>query len=179
MVETEWFWMTKDRDALGIKGSKNLTRKRFPYFMDRETFDQVEDGTAFYEYEGHGEYSDFLFDPTFMLSGRFHRIFHYLEPDMEFKSLHLIDENKMEKAPVPLYWIPFLPYIDAIHEASSVVQGKAMSLILRKDALEGRRIIHCRLPADDIWLFSLESAECILRRSPMGISMKKITDMRT
>ena len=177
MVETEWFWMMKDRDALSIKGTKSLSRKRFPYFMDRDAFEQLEDGTAFYQYEGHGEYSDFLFDPTFMLSGRFHRIFRSLEPEMEFKSLHLIDAGKMEKAPVPLYWIPFLTYTDAIHETSSVAQGKAMRLVLRKDAMEGRRIVHCRLPADDIWLFSLEAAECILRRSPMGIWMKKVLDI--
>lgn len=174
MVETDWFWVTKDKEALGIKGTKNLSQKRFPYFMDREAFDTIEDGTAFYQHEDRGEYSDILFEPTFMFSDRFQRIFRYLEPEMELKSLHLIDQSKREKAPVPLYWIPFLSYTDAIHETSSVVQGKAERLVLKGKAMEGRRIVHCRLPADDIWLFSLEAAECILRRSPLGILLKKI-----
>ena len=178
MVETEWFRLRRDRDASDIKGGRDFSRKRYPYFVDKEAFDALEDGTAFYEYTGQGEQEDFLFDPTFLIGDRFQTIFHYLEPDMEFKAVHLIDERRKEDAPAPLYWVPFLPYEEVVHETSEVVLGKAEKLVLRRDALGERRILHARLPADDIWLFSLEAAECILRRAPMGAWMTRIEEYR-
>ena len=175
MVETEWFRVQRDRDAVDIRGAQDFTRKRYPYFMDRAAFDSLDDDTAFYEYAGRKEVNDMIFEPTFRVSDGFQSIFHYLEPEMEFKSVHLLDESRKEGIPAPLYWIPFLPFTDAIHENTRVLQGKAAELVLKKEALAGHRILHCRLPAEDLWLFSLEAAECILRRSPMGIGMAKVT----
>jgi len=175
MFETEWFRIRRDKDAWDIKGKRGFSRGRYPYFMDRETFDLLDDSTAFYKNEGRKDFDDMIFDPTFMISDRFQLIFHYLEPAMEFNSVHLLDESQKEGIPAPLYWIPYLSCENAVHEKSVVIQGKAENLVLRKEALEDRRILHCQLPADDIWLFSLEAAECILRRAPQGIVMEKVS----
>ena len=176
MIETEWYRIKKDKAALGIRGKKGFRHSDFPYFMNRKAFDALETNIAFYEYSGRAEFDDFLFEPTFMLSDRFRRLFQLLEPEMEFQSVNLLDEKLKEKAPSPVYWIPYLPCAEAIHPASRIVQGKAEELVLKRAALEGRRLLHCHLPADDIWLVSLEAAECILRRAPIGIGMKRITE---
>ena len=176
MVDTEWFRIYKDRAALGINGKKGFQRTDFPYFIDRETFDSLESCAAFYEYSGRKDFDDFIFEPTFMLSERYEELFKLLEPDLEFESINLIDEKKKEKAPAPVYMLPFLPCTEAVHNNSKIVQGKAESLVLIREALAGKRIVHCHLPADDIWLFSLEAAECILRRGPIGIGFKKVVE---
>ncbi len=174
MVETEWYRIEKDRAALGIRGKKGFQRRDYPYFMDRKTFDALETSIAFYEYSGREELDDFIFEPTFMLGDRFRTIFQLLEPEMEFQSVNLIDEKLKGKAPAPVYWIPYLPEADAVHPSSRIVQGRAENLVLKEAALEGKRVLHCHLPADDIWLVSLEAAECILRRAPIGIGMEKL-----
>ncbi len=177
MVETEWFRIMKDRNAVGINGKKGFQRKNFPYFIDRETFDNLESGVAFYEYSGRADFEDFIFEPTFMLSDRYETLFRLLEPEIGFVSINLIDEKGKEKMPAPVYVVPYLPCIDAIHPTSKIIQGKAQKLVLKRDVLAGRRLAHCHLPADDIWLFSLEAAECILRRGPIGIKMEKVASM--
>lgn len=174
MIETEWYRIKKDRAASGIRGEKGFQRKDYPYFMDWKAFDALETRVAFYDYSGRAEFDDFLFEPTFMLSDRFRRLFQLLEPEMEFQSVNLLDEKLKEKAPSPVYWIPYLPCAEAIHPASRIVQGKAENLVLKRGTLEGKRVLHCHLPADDIWLISLEAAECILRRAPIGIGMEKL-----
>ncbi len=176
MVETEWFMIKKDKEAPGINGGKGFQRKDLPYFIDRKTFDLLESRAAFYTYSGRADFDDFIFEPTFMISDRYETVFQLLEPDMEFISINLIDEKGKETMPTPVYMVPYLACTDAIHENSKIIHGRADKLVLKRDTLSGRRIIHCHLPADDIWLFSLEAAECILRRGPIGIGFERVVD---
>lgn len=170
----EWFRAQKSEDALGVRGKADFSRRKYPYFMDWSAFDGLTDTAAFYEHIGRLEYDDFLFEPTFMFSDRFQSIFQFLVPETEFKYVQLIDPQKTDKAPTPLYWIIYLPYKDIIHPSSDIILGKAHRLVLRKETLGEERIMHAKLPADDIWLFSLEAAECILRRSPMGLTFERV-----
>ena len=175
MFDREWFRLQKDREFADNDLLETLSGRKYPYFMDEKAFKSIDDSTETYKFSGHREFNDMLFIPTFMISDRLQSLFRYLEPDMEFKSLHFINDRMKEDLPSPLYWIPYLPYEDVIHGDSDIVQGKAKKLILKKEAAVGRRILHTKLPAEDIWLMSLEAAECLLRRSPQGISMKKVT----
>lgn len=174
MVEGEWFLLQKDADAVDIYGIRDYFGQKYSYFMDDKAFQALDDGTALYSYDGRKDQCDLLFQPTFMISDRLQQIFHYLEPKMEFKALHLIDMEKKD-APAPLYWIPYLAYEDALHGETVTVQGRSQDIVLRKEYLEERRILHCRLPAEDLWLFSLEAAECLLRRAPVGVWMRKVS----
>ncbi len=176
MVDTEWFRICRDKTALGIKGKKGFQRKNLPYFIDRNTFDSLESGVAFYEYSGRKDFDDFIFEPTFMFRDRYENIFQLLEPDMEFISINLIDEKGKDKMPAPVYILPYLSCTEAIHQKSTIIQGRAKRLVLKREALAGRRIAHCHLPADDVWLLSLEAAECILRRGPVGIELERVVD---
>ncbi|MBR2216537.1 MAG: hypothetical protein IJ849_12400 [Selenomonadaceae bacterium] len=175
MVKAEWFHLLPDPavEELNMKRTPEFSRS-YPYFMTAEAFQNLDDSTVFYEYSGRAAQSDFLFNPTFMIGERLHTIFSLLEPDIEFKSLSLIDREKKEAAPVPLYYIPFLPWEDALAPGTVVQNGRAATIKLRGSALQERRILHCRLPAQDIWLASLEAAECILRRVPLGLKLQKV-----
>ncbi|MBR0260446.1 MAG: hypothetical protein IJQ85_01495, partial [Selenomonadaceae bacterium] len=56
----------------------------------------------------------------------------------------------------------------------AVVQNELSFMSKKMPALRGRRVVHFRLPDEDIWLLSLEAAECLLRRQPVGIVLEKI-----
>ena len=56
----------------------------------------------------------------------------------------------------------------------AVVQDELSFMSKKLPALYGRRVAHFRLPDEDIWLLSLEAAECLLRRQPVGIVLEKI-----
>ena len=173
-MKTEWFWLKKDNDFEGIFGAKDFTAARYPYYMDEAAFDKIDDEVIFYTAQGVGVYDDFLFEPTFAFSERFESIFLHIEPALRLKIIQFVDKEKREHAPTPLYYIPFLPCEDVLHEKSEIVLGKAKKLVLKEEKLKDCRLIHAHLPADDIWLFSLEAAECILRRSPMGIRLERL-----
>ncbi|MBO6303647.1 MAG: hypothetical protein J6M62_01025 [Selenomonadaceae bacterium] len=174
MMKQEWFWLKKAEDASGIPGTKDFTATRYPYLMDKTSFDKLEDDVIFYTSHGEPVYDDFLFEPTFMFSERFESIFTHLEPSIRLKYVHFVDKEKQYNVPAPLYYTPYLSCKNAVHEESKIILGKAKELVLIKEQLEDSHIIHVHLPADDIWVFSLEGAECILRRAPMGIIFKKV-----
>ena len=182
MVTTEWFRLSKADDNNSLKASAEFSRAQYPYFIDKTAFAAIDDNTILYNHTGWAKYDDFIFEPTFLLGERFHPLFELLQPDMEFKSVRFFDARQKENAPAPLYYVPYLPTTEIIHPSSDVVMGKAHRLVLRqevlaRDELKDERVLHAVLPADDIWLFSLEAAECILRRSPMGIKLTQV-DMK-
>ena len=171
MVEPVWFRLQKGEAedfAASVPGN-------YPYYMDAESFNALDDDTSTYKFSGRWDFPDFLFAPTFFLSDRFQGIFSQLEPETEFKYLHFINDERKEELPSPLYWFPYLPATDALHSESIVVHGKAQKIVLKSEAVTEERVVHIHLPADDIWCFSLEATECILRRSPVGIAFEKVT----
>ena len=178
MVETEWFWLHRDPETVPLKNEAGLDRRHYPYFIDEAAFRAVDDRVAFYAYHGGVELCDFLFEPTFLISERYEQLFHFLEPELQFRGIQLYEETKRDKAPMPLFWLPYLPFREGIHSESLVVQGKVQHLVLKRESLQNIRLAHMRLPAEDIWLVSLEAAECILRRGPQGLYMEKIEDIR-
>lgn len=174
MVQSEWFQIKKNPVAWTITGAKNFDRKNYPYFMDAETFSKIDDGVAYYRRGNYFVPCDIIFEPTFLISDKLYQLFSLLEPEMELKGVQLYEENLNKKLPMPLYWLPYLKISDAISDKSEVVQGKAQKLFLKAEMLGEKRILHCKLPAEDIWLLSLDAAECLLRRQPIGIILKKI-----
>lgn len=172
MIETEWFWIKKDPAAPFVETAGFDTNK-FPYFTDAESFARVEDGVIFYERKNFSP-CDILFEPTFLIIDRLQPLFKLLEPAIEYKGVQLYRKIKPAEAPRPLYWLPYLPFVDVIGTESKIFQGKAIRLVINYSALRGRRVAHCKLPADDIWLLSLEAAECLLRRQPVGILLEKV-----
>lgn len=173
MIDTEWFWLKKDPAAPFVETAGFDTNK-FPYITDAESFARVEDGVVFYEREKFSP-CDILFEPTFLIIDRLQSLFKLLEPAIEYKGVQLYRKIKPAESPHPLYWLPYLPCVDAIGETSKIFQGKAIRLVINYSALRGRRVAHCKLPADDIWLLSLEAAECLLRRQPIGILLEKVS----
>lgn len=178
MVETEWFWLRRDPELLPIRNEQGLDRSNYPYFIDEAAFRALDDRVAFYAHQGVAALGDFLFEPTFMIGDRYQQLFHFLAPEMEFRGVQLYEEKKREKAPMPIFWLPWLPCLDGIHADTRLRQGKPVELILRREVLQGRRLVHLHLPAEDIWLASLEAAECILRRGPVGLRLEKIEKIR-
>ncbi|MBR5913766.1 MAG: hypothetical protein IKZ58_05350 [Selenomonadaceae bacterium] len=174
MVTTEWFWIKKDPDAPSISDAKGFNRKKYPYFTDEKSFVEVEDAVAYYEYGGKFVECDFLFEPTFLIHDNFHSLFRYLEPELQFKGVQLYATRNVDRNATPLYWLPYLPITDAVSDETKLIQGKPVKLILKYEPLAEKRVAHCKLPAADIWLVSLEAAECILRRQPIGIILEKI-----
>lgn len=174
MIQGEWFWIKKNPDAVPINGGKNFDRKNYPYFIDEETFSKIEDGVAYYKRGSYFVPCDIVFEPTFLISEKLYRLFSLLEPEMEFKGVQLYEENLNKKLPMPLYWLPYLKISDAIHEKSEIIQGKPKKLVLKSEFLAEKRILHCKLPAADIWIISLEAAECLLRRQPIGIILEQV-----
>ena len=174
MVETEWFWLRRDPAVTTLQNEAGLDRRHYPYFIDEAAFRAVDDRVAFYAYTGRLEPCDFLFEPTFLIGERYERLFSLLAPELELRGIQLYEKKKKQDAPMPIFWLPWLPYIDGIHAATRVRQGKPVQLILRREALQGRRLAHMRLQAEDIWLASLEAAECILRRGPRGLQLERV-----
>ena len=170
----EWFQIKKNPDAMTLQGAKNFNAKNFPYFIDAETFSQLDDCVAYYKRGFYFVPCDIIFEPTFMIGDNLQHLFSLLEPELDFKGVQLYEENFNKKLPMPFYWLPYLKITDAISDKTEVVQGKAKKLFLKSEMLAGKRIVHCKLPAEDIWLISLEAAECLLRRQPIGIILKKI-----
>ena len=179
MIKTsEYFWIKKDPDAPSITNAAGFTRSKYPYFTDAVSFSKVDDEVAYYEYKGIVTHCDILFEPTFLINDRLQSLFTFLEPEIKFKGVQLYQFDNRENSSKPLYWLPYLPYVEAIHEATEVIQGKPKRLILKRENLSDSRVIHCKLPAADIWILSLEAAECLLRRQPVGIILEKIYDIR-
>ncbi|MBQ7630232.1 MAG: hypothetical protein IJS81_08490, partial [Selenomonadaceae bacterium] len=102
-------------------------------------------------------------------------LFKLFEPNLQFKGVQLYSAQNPKKFSTPLYWLPYLPITDAISEKSKIILGKPAQLVLNSKFLEKKRIAHCKLPAADIWLLSLEAAECLLRRQPIGIILEKVS----
>lgn len=171
MTDTEWFRIKKDPDA-PIANVAGLVKK-FPYFTDAEAFAKADDVVVHYEQETFLA-CDILFEPTFLINDRLQPLFKLLEPAIAYKGVQIYRKFKPEAAPRPLYWLPYLPFTDAISSDSQIVQGKATKLVVKRESLREKRVAHCRLPADDIWLLSLEAAECFLRREPLGVVLEKI-----
>lgn len=173
MIETEWFWLKKD-PAAPLVETTGFDEKNFSYFTDAEAFASVDDGVIFYEREKFSP-CDILFEPTFLIADRLQPLFRLLEPAIEYKGVQLYRKFKPEEAPRPLYWLIYLPCVEAIGDGSKIFQGKAAALSVKLSALSGRRVAHCMLPAEDIWLVSLEAAECLLRRQPIGVLLEKVS----
>lgn len=173
MIDTEWFWLKKDPAAPFVEAT-GFDKNKFPYFTDAQSFANDDDGVIYYEREKFSP-CDILFEPTFLIIDRLQSLFELLEPAIEYKGVQLYRRIKPEDAPRPIYWLPYLPNVDAISETSKIFQGKAAKLVIKNSALRGRRVAHCKLPADDIWLLSLEAAECLLRRQPVGILLEKVS----
>lgn len=173
-IQTEWFWIKKDLDAPAVIDAAGFNRRKYPYFTSDESFAKVDDEVAYYSYSGNFIECDFLFEPTFLIHDALQSLFKFIEPDLEFKGVQLYSARDPENLPTPLYWLPYLPFSDAISEKSQIIQGKPVALIFKAEALAGKRLVHCKLPAADIWALSLEAAECLLRRLPVGIILEKI-----
>ena len=159
MIETEWFWLKKD-PAAPLVETTGFDKNKFPYFTDAESFANGDDGVTYYEREKFSP-CDILFEPTFLIGDKLKPLFELLEPAIEYKGVQLYRKFKPADAPRPLYWLPYLPCVDAISDDSEIIQDKAAKF--------------CKLPAEDIWLMSLEAAECLLRRGPVGILLEKIS----
>lgn len=172
MIDTEWFWIKKD-PATPFVETTGFGKNKFPYFTDAEAFASVDDSVIYYDRERFSP-CDFLFEPTFLIIDRLKPLFELLEPAIEYKGVQLYRKIYPEYSPRPIFWIPYLPFVDAISEASKIFQGKVSKLVLNYSALRGKRVAHCKSPADDIWLLSLEAAECFLRRQPVGVLLEKI-----
>ena len=170
----EWFQIKKNPDAVPIVGAKNFNSQNYPYFIDAETFSKIDDGVAYYRRGNYFVPCDIIFEPTFLIGDKLYQLFTLLEPNLEFKGVQLYEENLNKNLPMPMYWLPYLEVTDAISDKSEVFQGKAKKLILKSEMLAEKRILHCKLPAEDIWLASLDAAECLLRRQPIGITLQKI-----
>lgn len=174
---TEWFLLKKDYDAPQISDGRNFNRKNYPYFIDEKIFAEIEDSVAYYA--GKIIECDLLFEPTFLIHDRLQKLFEFLEPEIKFKGVQLYSAENPKKFATPLYWLPFLKVSEVLSEKIEMVQGKAKKLILSKKLLAeeeffGKRILHCKLPATDIWLINLDAAECLLRREPLGITLEKV-----
>lgn len=177
MINIEYFLIKKDPDAPKISDAGNFNRKNYPYSVEEKFFSEIEDSVAYYS--GKIILCDILFEPTFLIHDRLQSIFKFLEPNLEFKGVQLYRNFEPKNFSMPLYWLPYLPISDVISKKSLIVQGKPQKLILDSKILEKknfteRRILHCKLPAADLWLLSLEAAECLLRRQPVGIFLEKI-----
>lgn len=175
---TEWFWLKRDLDAPTISDGGNFNRKNYPYFVDEKIFAEIEDSVAYYA--GKIIECDFLFEPTFLIHDRLQKLFEFLEPDLEFKGVQLYNIKSPKDFAMPLYWLPYLKISEVLSKKSELVQGKAKKLVLDKNLLEReeffeKRILHCKLPAEDIWLINLDAAECLLRREPVGIILEKVS----
>lgn len=174
----EWFFLKKDYDVPTISDGGNFNRKNYPYFVDEKIFAEIDDSVAYYA--GKIIECDFLFEPTFLIHDRLQKLFEFLEPDLEFKGVQLYSAENPKKNLMPLYWLPYLKISEVLSEKSEFVQGKAKKLILDKNLLESeefieKRILHCKLPAEDIWLINLDAAECLLRREPVGVFLEKVS----
>ena len=172
---SEWFWIKKDPDAPTISDAAGFNRRNYPYVTDAKSFGAIDDDVAFYRYGGNFIECDFLFEPTFLIHDNLQSLFKLLEPDLQFKGVQLYAAQNRDKLATPLYWLPYLPITDAVSENSKIILGKPVKLILKAELLAKKRVAHCKLPAADIWLLSLEAAECLLRRQPIGIILEKIS----
>ena len=174
MIQTEWFWLKKDPDAPKINGATGFDRKNYPYFTDAESFSKVDDAVSYYS-GGIILECDILFEPTFLIHDNLQSLFRFIEPNLDFKGVQLYAEKNPDKSASPLYWLPYLEFTDAVSENSQIIQGKPVELILKAASLADKRLVHCKLPAADIWAMSLEAAECFLRRQPVGAILQKIS----
>ena len=172
MTSTDWFRLRPDADAPAVESSCFDTKK-YPSVTDAESFAAVDHSVVFYERDKFSP-CDMLFEPTFLIGDNLLALFELLEPSMQFKGVQMYRKFKPANTTHPLFWLPYLPCVNAIDESSQIVQGKAVKLVVKLSALEEQRVVHCRLPADDIWLLSLEAAECLLRRQPIGILLEKV-----
>lgn len=155
LVRTEWFQMIADPELTAPVKTEGLLPHEYPYFMDEKAFRRLEHKVASYHPQLGMECCDFLFAPTFMVGDRFQTLFQTMAPRMEFRNVTLLPDIEGETAKPLHYWIPFLPADDA-----------------------GQRI-RCQQKRDKVdWLFSLEAAESILRRAPLGIRFIQVEDDR-
>ena len=130
---------------------------------------------------------DVLFDPAFMLADRLLKTWQDLMPDDEPQAwqylLHsdIFPENVPKNDKLrPLYWVPFLPAQDILHETVECYgTGQAREVILSEQKLRDiplkyRSVIYVDQPGDDIWLASLLAVERMLSQQATGFVIEKV-----
>lgn len=157
-----------------------IDREKYPYKMDRDAFNGLEDLiVAYYQPDMGLEICDMLQSPCFMIADRFRDLFSLLEPELQFKGIQLypldFDAEEGVKSPVPLYWIPYIEPTECLHNAAKIYDtGVVEELVIKQDAVRDKNILKVAGLVEEIWLVSLAAAESILRRRPLAAGLERV-----
>lgn len=169
MIEP-WYWLQQDTSAHHVIQATELTGRKYPSIMRGDCFLRLDDTVTHYTLKDPLFQPAFLFEPTFMIADAMFELWQKLEPGLRGKSVQFFEARNRVDAPMPLYWVPFLPSEeDALHESTKQELGRAVTPILRRRKIAGRHFLHITLAGGQLWLASLTAVEAILRQDATGI----------
>ena len=174
MIEP-WYWLQEDTSVHHVIQATELTGRKYPPIMRGDCFLRLEDTVTHYARKEPMFMPDFLFAPTFMLENAMFELWQQLQPELRGKSVQFFEEQNRLDAPMPLYWVPFLPSEeDALHAQTKQELGRVVTPILRREKLANRHFLHITLAGGQLWLASLTAVEAILRQGAMGLTITSV-----
>lgn len=135
---------------------------------------ELEDTIVFYiKPDKDNCFLDVLDSQLYLVSDRLKKLIAKYQPDIEFKTIALIDiENKKQKN----YYLPIFEEIEALSEKSEYNIDKSVikKLVLDSNRVKTKRIFKIKEGQKTLIVARLDFAESILRRDFDGIYLKKI-----
>lgn len=145
------------------------------YDMTQKDFEALDSmRVAYFSGNEAEEICDVLTSPTFLVSDRLKKLLSLYEKEIEFKGIQLFPTSE-ESRQYPVYWVPYFPEPDCIHESSVWYDNGMISSLVLDGSRIGRRNIF-RLPRllEYRIVVSLPVAESILRRRFYGVELRKM-----
>lgn len=174
MIEP-WYLLEQDKTLHHVIQATELEQSKYPPIMSGYRFLHLEDTVTHYDMKEPLFQPDFLFAPTFMIEDSMYKIWQELQPDILGKAVQFFEANNRENAPMPLYWVPFLPSEeDALHDQTKIELGRAVEPVLRREKLAEKNFLHITLAGGQLWFASLTAVEAMLWKGQTGVQITSV-----
>ncbi len=152
-----------------------LDKEKYTYRMTEAEFAALDKlKVAWFSGREFEEICDILTEPAFLVSEKLKKSLQIYDKNISFKGVQLFSTAEESKQ-YPLYWVPFFPRLDCLHEHTKKQDnGMLKSLVLEEKKIRGKCIFRIDGILEYKVVVSLPVAESILRRRPYGVSLQRI-----
>lgn len=152
-----------------------LDRQKYSYAMPREDFEALDRlKVAWFSGREFEETCDILTEPTYLVSDELKKILQMYDKELLFKGVQLFATAR-ESNQYPLYWVPYFPILDCLHEKTRKLDNGMLSrLVLDERKMNKQPVFRIGGILEYKVAVSLPVAESVLRRRPYGVSLQRI-----
>ncbi len=171
----EYFELCQSRAVENPLAVLKLDREKYCYAMGRQEFEALDRlKVAWFSGREFEEICDIITEPTYLVSDGLKKILEVYDKNISFKGVRLFSTAE-ESRQCPLYWVPFFPIPDCLHEKTRKFDnGMLENLVLDKEKIRKYPVFRIGGILEYKVAVSLPVAESILRRRPYGVSLQRI-----